>query len=258
MNTKNIFNLFLGLLLFLTGCKQNQDITQFNIEERMIYFGFTKNADNQPPYDTLMTYSFALDNPDLKSKRIAIPMRLMGTTPTEDLAYTVEVVDSLTTLNKSDITIEEPIFHKGLYVDTLYVNVKKTPEMASESLIMGLKIKENQNFKLGLGINTKIQVSITDYLAKPNWWDRFQNYFGPYHKEVYQQWIQIYALGVDPTPNVITGKPYLYWNNMPSDASFLANTYPIMYYHIQQLKKYFQDNVVYPNGDTTKPRITLP
>ena len=70
--------------------------------------------------------------------------------------------------------------------------------------------------------------------------------------------MEIYAYGVDPTPELYNNipPPYYYWNQMPTFVS--ATSFPITIMYIEKLKKYFQDNVVYPNGDTTQPRILLP
>ena len=254
---KNIFIILIAALM-LTGCKENQDITQFDLEQRMIYFGSSTYDDGLPPYDTTMNYTFAMDELGLTKKRLAIPVRVMGTSPTEDLPYTVSIIDSLSKIKASDVKIEPAIFHAGLFVDTLYVVVNKTEQMADQVLHFTLEVQENAHFKKGLGDNVKLKVNVSDMLTKPTWWEKFRAYFGPYHKEVYQQWIQIYPLGVDPTPHIITGEPYLYWGRMPDDANFLANTYPVLYTHIRQLKQYFEDNVVHPGGDTSLPRIKLP
>lgn len=95
-------------------------------------------------------------------------------------------------------------------------------------------------------------------LTEPTWWNTWRTAFGPFYKEVLQQWMQIYYLGADPSPHLTEGTPgpVYYWNNMPSSAT--QSWYPVTYMYIGTLKKYFDENIVYPNGDTTKERILLP
>lgn len=53
-----------------------------------------------------------------------------------------------------------------------------------------------------------------------------------------------------------TGK-LLYWDQMPYYAGY-PSWYPSTFMFIGKLKQYFIDHEVYPDGDTSKPRITLP
>ena len=75
----------------------------------------------------------------------------------------------------------------------------------------------------------------------------------------YAKWQEIYFYGADPNvekwgPN--TGK-LLYWDQMPYYAGY-PSWYPSTFMFISKLKQYFIDHEVYPDGDTSKPRITLP
>ena len=65
-------------------------------------------------------------------------------------------------------------------------------------------------------------------------------------------------MGADPNLEKYgpdTGKQ-LYWGQMPYYT--VSSWYPSTFMFIRKLKQYFIDNEVYPDGDTSKPRITLP
>jgi hypothetical protein len=96
-------------------------------------------------------------------------------------------------------------------------------------------------------------------LQAPSWWPSWERYFGVFVREKYAKWQEIYFYGADPNvekwgPN--TGK-LLYWDQMPYYAGY-PSWYPSTFMFISKLKQYFIDHEVYPDGDTSKPRITLP
>ncbi|MNE05975.1 hypothetical protein D3C80_985500 [compost metagenome] len=144
------------------------------------------------------------------------------------------------------------------FVDTLFITFQRSIKMKTEPTVLYLRLEGNSEFVPGNVYNQKIKIVVDDILNEPLWWNTWKNYFGPYQKEVFQQWMQIYYLGADPSPDLYTAAPgpVYYWNNMPTSAN--GSWYPVTFNYIQVLKQYFIDHQVYPNGDSTKERIQLP
>ena len=248
------------LLALFTSCKENQDITTFDLNQR--YLNFSQTDTTALTYDInylgTSEYSFALEEQETNVKKVGIPIAMAGKMPEQDLNYTVAVNQELTTLPKDAYTFDPFIYRKGRVKDSVFVQVKKIEAMKNKKFILALDIVENENFKVGHNKATSFQLTVSNMLSEPSWWSRYTDYMGPYYPEVYQQWIYTYVEGADPTLSPVTNKPYLYWGNMPTYIPNLPEDYPILYHHILKLKKYFQENVVYPNGDSSKPRILLP
>ncbi|MCA5006744.1 DUF4843 domain-containing protein [Sphingobacterium bovistauri] len=257
MKETTSFICLIALLIF--GCSQNADILDYNRESSYVYFAYP-NPDTRAvqKYTDSIFYSFALDEAiGINEKTLKIPIAITGQSSAHDRKYTIQISDK-SDFDSNLVTISEPIIQKGLFVDTLYINIKRGQELSSKKMNIILDIADNENFKIGNAFNKTLKIAFSDILIQPSWWNTWSTYFGDYQKEKYQKWIELYPLGADPSPeyfNNIPG-PYYYWNRMPSFVSTGIFTITIMY--IEKLKKYFDENVVYPNGDTTQPRILLP
>jgi len=253
--------LFLTSLLFMlfSACKENADLQLYDKQNSYIYFNDFDFLGGKTNYITNRSYSFAFYPIEINTMRIGIPVALIGTPTTEDRSYAIEVEEKESNLPKNAYTIETPVFHKGNIQDSLFVVVKKTPEMVQQSLSLKINLKANENFNLGLSNSLSMKINISNRLEEPSWWNLYTDYFGPFYSEIYQQWILTYHDKADPTPDVETGERYIwYWDNMPTYVNNLPNSYPVLYYYIGQVKKYFEENEVYPAGDKSKPRILLP
>lgn len=203
-------------------------------------------------------YSFAFDDYEVKDYTFKVPVSIMGKPFDVDRQYKVEVVRDKTTATAEDWdenSISEVYIKKGEVVTPLEVVVKRHDRLKDVELAIVLRVLENENFAVGDKDLMEITLKFSDILKEPSWWKYYVKYFGPYQKEIYIQWREIYYLGVDPGINFGNGEQ-LYWDNMPT--SFYADWYPILDMCMKVMKQYFIDNEVYPDGDTSKPRILLP
>ncbi len=244
---------------FFSSCKENEDILAYDQNQSYVYFGIP-NPDTKATekYTDSIYYSFATDEEiGLQHKKIAIPVRIAGNVSSTDRTYGFEISSS-SEINKDLVSFSEPIVKAGQLVDTLYINLQRGEELATKEMTLLLDLSPTADFKVGHQHNGKIKIIFSDILTEPSWWKTWQSYFGPFHKEVFQQWMQIYYLGADPTPEVVDNipPPYYYWNRMPK--SVVPSSNPATFVFIDHLRQYFQANVVYPNGDSTQPRILLP
>lgn len=247
------------LLALLTQCKENDNIGKYSYADSYIYFGYV-DPDRNPKekYLDSIYYSFAYDNnPDRTDITIKIPVNIGGLAVDMERKYDL-VVSKESDYNAALVELSQPRIRAGRYVDTLSVTILKGEELLTKEMKLVLELRPNTNFKLGNYYNRQFKITFNNILDEPEWWDLWADYFGPYYKEVFQQWMRIYYLGVDPTADFYGSSPgpYYYWNRMPDDAN--ERLFPVTIMMIEQLKRYFEENVVYPNNDSDQERILLP
>lgn len=251
---------FIPILLLAAACNENENILSYDTKDAYIYFAYPHpDSRVQEKFLDSVEYNFALDEDlTLTEKRIAIPIRIAGDSKPQDRTYTFQVVADQSTYNPNLVTLTNPVIRANQFVDTLYITIKRDAELQEAQQQLVLTMVENESFMVGHEFNRTMKIKFSDILTEPRWWNTWRTYFGPFHKEVFQKWMQIYYLGADPSPHLTDGTPgpVYYWNNMPSSTTI--NWYPVTHMYIGVLKKYFEDNVVYPNGDTSKDRILLP
>ncbi|GAA4143795.1 hypothetical protein GCM10022216_26040 [Sphingobacterium kyonggiense] len=248
------------VLVFTTlfGCKQEEDLVPYDTSKTYIFFNDYNLDGGTTNYINEKSVSFAFHELDVKTIRVGIPVGIIGMPLDQDKEFSVIVDDKETTLSKDLYQIEKPVFHKGLINDSLFVILHKKADMNDKSYALKLTLKENDQFLLGVKNTLSMKLNVSNKLEEPSWWEDYSAFFGPFYSEVYQQWILTYYKGADPTPNSSGERFVYYWDNMPGYFTDLPNDKPILYNHILLVKKYFQDHVVYPNGDTSQPRILLP
>lgn len=264
MNTfRKIFVPMFALVL-LAAC--NQDIDQFDNGENYIYFNmpFVSDQYGRPTTTRLdsLAYSFALDDYAITSYTFKIPVNTVGLAFPDDRSYRVEVIADSSTATPAEWNqqaIEQPVIKGGRLTDTLYITVNRTEILQTEWHHLIFRLLPNDQFRMGDRQLLTAKISFSDILQPPGWWTKWQGVFGEFCREKFIKWQEIYCLGADPNVETIggpgLGKP-LYWDNMPYYVN--SGWYPSTYLFIRILKQYFIDHEVYPNGDTSKPRISLP
>ncbi len=251
---KNISAVILLCVLFV-GCKKNTDLFKFDTTHSTIYFGYapvTPNSDisNSIGIDSL-NFSFALVPISETTYVFKVPVYISGVAKDYDRNYQVEIVDSLTTLSTEYFTVGESVITKGKFSDTLEVTIEKNEGLRENVKQIALRFKANEEFQIGYFNNQTFRLKVSDILLQPNWWNNWENVFGQYSQEKYQMWAIIYHDKADGYLD------YLYnYKNMPPRP--LQSWYPTTFIFIQQLKAYFEKNIIFPDGDTSKPRITIP
>ncbi len=252
------------LLLIVQSCKENADLMMFDVTKSYIYFAVPKvpqGGFNTEYYLDSLNYSFAMDNDeDNNEELLEIPIKVAGKASNMDREVKFEVLSEESNMDMSLVHIGNATIPANKLEGKISIRVKNDESLKLGRYNLYLGLKENENFKIGNDFNKKLRVIISDQLIQPSWWSRWSSVLGPYYFEVYQKWIQIYYLGVDPTPDFYSPElnpgPWYYWDRMPIQAN--QSLYPITYMYARVLKQYFADNEVYPNGDTSKPRILLP
>ncbi|MFZ4263197.1 DUF4843 domain-containing protein [Sphingobacterium sp. HJSM2_6] len=253
MKTLLTLMLFVALII---GCKQD-NLLGFDTAKSYIYFAYAEKKNTVENYTDSIFYSFAMDEDlTLQEKEIKIPVRIAGLSSSMDRTYKY-VIDESSKYDPTAVRISNPVISANKFEDTLRIHFKRVPSMLETDMEIKLNLELNDQFHLGNTFNNSIKIVCNDVLNAPSWWVGWQKYFGPFYKEVFQKWMQIYYLGVDKSPDLYEGTPgpVYYWNNMPTG---LLSSFPITFMYLKLLKNYFEENVVYPNGDNTKDRILLP
>ncbi|MDF2514907.1 MAG: hypothetical protein K0R59_203 [Sphingobacterium sp.] len=247
------------LLLFAYGCKEGSELAVFDPKAAFVSFGIPRiNIGNLRENLDSLSFSFVFESDTTDEKILAFPLILVGQQQNRDREVAFRIVDSETTISSKYLTIPKPTIRANRFQDTLFVHVRRDKSFRQQIYTLALELQENSNFKPGSASRSHFKLQITDQFLEPPWWNDWSNSFGNYRSEVYQKWVDIYYPGADRTPPVFEGdKPNFAWNNMPK-VPLNKGFYPVTYFFIDQLKKYFEDNAIYPDGDTSKPRIYLP
>lgn len=263
---KKLYQILFPLLSLIGLFSCNQDIDSFDNGKNYIYFNmpFVQNqyGKNTTTRVDSISYSFAMDDYTIQEYTFKIPINTVGLRTPNDRNYKVEViVDSTTATSEEwdEASIRNTVIQGGNLQDTLYITVKRSKILQTEWRHIIFRLLPNDNFQLGDKALLTAKISFSDILTPPTWWSKWLGVFGAFCREKFVKWQEIYYLGADPNVETIggpgMGKP-LYWDNMPYYAN--SNWYPSTYMFVRILKQYFIDNEVYPDGDTTKPRISLP
>lgn len=263
MNELRLYGILIFIMAMLSSCDQNIDA--FNNEVNYISFDIPYKVDQYGRKTTelidSMEYSFAMEDISVTEYVFRIPVNVAGLPTDVERSYRVVVNTDGTTAVEEDwdnTSLASAVVPAGALRDTLEVVVKRTAKLKDRWLSITLQLQDNENFEVGAEELKEIKIAFTDILQPPTWWTTWERYFGSFVREKYIKWQEIYYLGADPNverwgPN--TGKQ-LYWDNMPYYVN--SSWYPSTFMFIGKLKQYFIDNEVYPDGDTSKPRITLP
>lgn len=246
--------------LLSVSCQQ-EDIDAYDEVKDYIYIDIPYMLDNfgretNTRVDSI-AYSFALDELSVEDTVINVVVKKIGVSTPEDCPYTLELVDEKTTAT-SDLWNPEILKNRsiksGKIADTVAIRIKRALILRDQWMQISLRLRPNEYFETGYANLQEVKVSFSDILSRPSWWGTWQSVFGEFSREKYQKWIEIYYLGADP--KLASDKTPYYWNNMPSYPN--ESWYPITYSYIRMLREYFEKNEVYPDGDSSKPRIKIP
>jgi hypothetical protein len=105
--------------------------------------------------------SFSLDNPVIKQRLFKIPIAVQGRISDVDREVKVTIDPSSTAIRGTHFTMPDKIFiPAGKVVDSIRVQVLRTPDMKKNTFSLVLNLEENESFK------TKMENKITNVLTK--------------------------------------------------------------------------------------------
>lgn len=176
----------------LTSCKES-DMKVYD-DKPAIFFpkGDARNGVNGVRIDTAHVSFF--HNPGKEELQVPYKVMLIGRVLDEDKEYSVEVVDSLSTAKADEYELPEKIiFRKGVVADSLYIKIFKKERLSTESTMLVLNIKENENFGLGYSNMLRVKLRFDNIASKPGWWDDTIRYvyFGEFSIAKYEVFMNI-------------------------------------------------------------------
>lgn len=148
------------------------------------------------------SYSFAIQNSDVTSDTIWLPVHIMGKASSHDRAIGLSVVDSLTTA-KSDVhyqLLTPYTMPAGVYEESIGVVILRSKDLQDSTYRLVLNLESSQDFPLGMEGKNNYLIKMNDILTKPSNWDAFLIYFfGEYSQVKYRFMIDVLGRGEFPT-----------------------------------------------------------
>src|SRR5690606_33003455 len=137
----------------------------FQVYESEDFIQFTKHIN-----ESVMSSFLALPNDD--ELQFPLAVELVGHLSSSDRPYKITVVEAETTATPANHTIPEPLmFGAGKAVDTAWITLRKTPEIAVEPVRLVLRIEGSDAFKVGQTTHSAAIILISNVIAQPTWWN---------------------------------------------------------------------------------------
>ncbi|TDS08905.1 uncharacterized protein DUF4843 [Sphingobacterium paludis] len=248
---------YIYILIAFSCCKP--DPLVFITNNAYLQFAFRdslKSTDIAEVYLDSMIYSFGAVPNHIDEAVVAIPIKLIGQPQSQDRRYNVRVQHCCENGLEDGIRISETILRSNSSSDTLFLTVSRSLVHKEDFVNIDLYLDNSEGFTNESVISRHFRCKFTEKLLEPDWWFSWRSKFGQFHQEVYRKWIEIYYPGSDPSDPVGKDKRGYCWYNMPSTTAF--NEVPVTFYYIQRLRAYFEQNIVYPDGNINEQRILLP
>lgn len=155
----------LGLLL---GCEKSEP-TAF-ASKSAIVFDYFETVGNKKIYSFLGNAS--------DQAVLGIPVIVNGFAADVDRSFEVEVIsDTITNAAVDSYAIQQSIIRAGRIKDTLYVLVKKTPELEEQVAHLYLRVKDNALFDRGIIERQYYEVAWSNQAIMPTWGVYFRTFF---------------------------------------------------------------------------------
>ncbi|NML21870.1 DUF4843 domain-containing protein [Pseudoflavitalea sp. G-6-1-2] len=129
---------------------------------------------------------------------LAMPVKLTGTMPQKDLNYMIEVVQDKTNAPSTTYTLPTVFrYRAGFTQDTAHIVFRNIPQLATEAVLLTIRIKDTEEVKAGQTNYAYRVFRISDLIAKPGWWnadmDRF--YLGIYSEKKFRAFMDVTGVG---------------------------------------------------------------
>lgn len=160
------------------------------------------------------SYTFAFENDDVNSVDYKIPVSYAGRYNNHDATFTVEPVpDKSTAVEGRHYMMPDSrnIIAANTNTGHALVRLLRTPDMKSDSEVLTLVIKADENFLPG-EVDT-IRINITDRIIKPDWWayNPHDNFLGSYSELKLRLFLEF--MGVTDGTDPFDADPYIRWTD---------------------------------------------
>lgn len=176
------------LCYWLMGC--SKDAVDEYGEVNYVYLADDSTDINEV---TPIEYSFAF-HPGADKDTVSVLVKLIGKLSDHDRPVTLTVDASQTTALTSDYELPVPmVLRAGRALDTIALVLQNSDRLKTEKFKIRLMLNENEHFRLGPPANRYIDITFSDMIARPGWWDSDvveRNFLGPYSDAKYRLFIE--------------------------------------------------------------------
>ena len=184
---KRSFIIYSILLTAFIACKKEK----MEVYKSGHYIQFTNSVADT----TNLSFFFY---PGKEEVTLALPLRLIGTMPEGDLHYELKVDAKVTTAETKHYSLPAGFdFRQGLAIDTAYLTIKKTPELATTTYLLAIDIASTNDVQPGQTTYARRIFRINDMVTKPSWWDSNMDrfYLGEYTERKFRKFMEFTGVG---------------------------------------------------------------
>jgi len=137
-------------------------------------------------------YSFAF-HPGVNKDTVPIPIMLIGKLSDEDRPVVIDVDPAHSTALASDYELPGPnLLHAGRVMDTIVLVLNNSNRLKNGKFKIRLMLNESEHFRLGPPDNRYVDVTFSDMIARPAWWNETveRNFLGGYSDTKYRLFIE--------------------------------------------------------------------
>ena len=128
-------------------------------------------------------FSFRLFSEDLTNYDLNLLVNIAGEAMSTDRTFELEVVPEKTNVTEADYTIGTLKIPANAYEAVIPINVNRNItalDLSSVNARLTLRVKENDNFKVGSEEYSEYTLAWCDYLIEPITWSIISYYIGPF------------------------------------------------------------------------------
>jgi hypothetical protein len=183
MKSTRYLAIILATLLCTQACKKD------NID---VYAGETYVQFSRGYADSSLFSFLALPNSNEGTTPLAV--ELVGFPENRDRHFNVTVVKELSTAPEANYVLPKSFtLRANRTKDTVWMTLKKTPEIAIKPVKLVLKLEPTTDFKVGQSDHAALILYISNIVARPDWWDGSVegSFLGEYSDKKYKLFIDV-------------------------------------------------------------------
>lgn len=141
---------------------------------------------------TPIEYSFAF-HPGAEKDTVPVLIKLIGKLGDQDRPVALTVDAPHTTALAEDYELPDPLmFHAGRAMDTIALVLNNSARLKTGKFKIRLMLQSNEHFQLGPPDNRYIDITFSDMIARPGWWDDVveRNFLSLYSDAKYRLFIE--------------------------------------------------------------------
>ncbi len=175
------------LCCWLTGCSKDKVDDYGETSYLYLANSFTDTSKVKP-----IEYSFAF-HPGANKDTVPILVKLIGKLSDEDRPVTIAIDAAHSTALTSDYELPGPaLLRAGRAMDTIALVLHNSDRLMTGKFKLRLMLNESEHFRLGPPGNQYVDVTFSDMIARPAWWNKTveDNFLARYSDMKYRLFIE--------------------------------------------------------------------